>query len=70
MPRKVPEPVRKRRTREHILADLSVHHVEGPILRCGFTAERVFHDYGVDLYMSTYKANGEAENDLVLFQHG
>jgi Domain of unknown function (DUF4365) len=59
---------RKKRTREHVIADLSVHHVEGHILRCGFTAERVVHDYGVDLQMTTYTADGEVENDFVLFQ--
>src|SRR5438552_8139828 len=63
-----PKPARKKRTRGHIIADLSAHHVEGPILRCGFTAERVVHDYGVDLYMTTYTAQGEVENDVVLFQ--
>jgi hypothetical protein len=67
-PRNRPKLVRKERTREHIIADLSAHHVEGPILRCGFTAERVIHDYGVDLYMTTYTAKGEVENDIVLFQ--
>jgi hypothetical protein len=59
MPGKVPKRGRKRRTREHVLADLSVHHVEGPILRCGFAAERVRHDYGVDLYMTTYRLRQE-----------
>jgi hypothetical protein len=28
----------------------------------------VVHDYGVDLYMTTYTAQGEVENDFVLFQ--
>jgi hypothetical protein len=59
---------RKRRTRQHVIADLGVHHVEGPILRCGFTAERIAHDYGLDLYMTTYAAAGQAESDWVLFQ--
>jgi hypothetical protein len=59
---------RKTRTREHVISDLAVHHVEGPILRCGFTAERVLHDYGLDLYMTTYGAEGEAESGWVLFQ--
>lgn len=59
---------RKRRTREHIVADLGVHHVEGPILRCGFTMERILHDYGLDLYITTYAINGEAESDWILFQ--
>src|SRR6476469_10009300 len=68
MPRERRSPPRKRRTREHVIADLAVHHVEGPILRCGFTAERIVHDYGLDLYMTTYGAGGEAESDWVLFQ--
>jgi hypothetical protein len=68
MPRERHGMARKRRTREHVIADLGVHHVEGPILRCGFTAERVVHDYGLDLYMTTYGAGGEAESDWVLFQ--
>jgi hypothetical protein len=68
MPRERRGTRRKRRTREHIIADLGVHHVEGPILRCGFTAERIAHDYGLDLYMTTYAADGQAESDWVLFQ--
>jgi hypothetical protein len=68
MPKERKGTARKRRTREHIIADMGVHHVEGPILRCGFTAERIIHDYGLDLYMTTYDAEGEAECDWVLFQ--
>jgi hypothetical protein len=68
MPRGRRGAARKRRTREHIIADLAVHHVEGPILRCGFSAERILHDYGLDLYMTTYDPDGEAESDWVLFQ--
>jgi len=66
--RRRPESTRKKRTREHVIADLSVNHVERFILRCGFSVERVFHDYGLDLYMSTYDSAGEAENGMVLFQ--
>jgi hypothetical protein len=40
---------RKRRTREHIIADLSVNHVERLILRCGWVARRMNPDYGIDL---------------------
>jgi hypothetical protein len=68
MPRERRGKARKRRTREHIIADLGVHHVEGPILRCGYTAERIVHDYGLDLYMTTYGVNREAESAWVLFQ--
>jgi hypothetical protein len=45
IPRERPNRLEKRRTREYIVADLSVHHVEGPILRCGFTVDRVVHSY-------------------------
>jgi hypothetical protein len=60
--------MRKRRTREHVIADLSAHHVEGHVLRCGWTVERKRHDYGIELYMETYNAKGEVENGWVLFQ--
>lgn len=60
--------MRKRRTREHVIADLSVNHVERFILRCGWTAERTRHDYGIDLYMQTYNASGEVEIGWVRFQ--
>lgn len=60
--------MRKRRTREHVIADLSVHHVEGFVLRCGWTVERMRHDYGIDLLMQTYNANGEVESGRVLYQ--
>ncbi len=53
---------KKRRTREHVLADVSVNHVERFIFQCGFSSERVEHDYGTDLLMFTFDANGEIEN--------
>ena len=59
---------RKRRTREHVIADLGVHHVEGHVLRCGYTVERVVHDYGLDLVIDTFASNGERENGEVLMQ--
>ena len=34
--------VKKRRTREHVIADLGINHVERQLLLCGHTAERVF----------------------------
>jgi hypothetical protein len=61
-------PRRKRRTREHILADLSAHHIEGHILRCGFAVERVMHDYGINLILFTYDAAGECEPGNVFLQ--
>ncbi len=52
---------RKRRTREHVIADLSVNFVERQVLLCGHTVERVFHDYGYDLFVFTFDVNGEPE---------
>lgn len=60
--------MRKRRTREHVIADLSINHVERLVLRCGWTVERSRYDYGIDLYMQTYNADGEAESGWVRFQ--
>lgn len=59
---------RKRWTREHVIADLSVNHVERQVLLCGFTVERRWHDYGFDLIMNTYDGNGEVETGEVHFQ--
>lgn len=59
---------KKRRTRAHVLEDLSRHHVEGYIVRRGFTCERITHDYGTDLLLFTYNDNGELENGHVTLQ--
>lgn len=60
--------MRKRRTREHIIADLSVHHVEGFVLRCGWTVERTRYDYGIDVMMRTYSDTGEIEKTSLYMQ--
>ena len=59
---------RKLRTREHVLADLGVNFVERQALACGFSIERVTHDYGIDVLMFTYNAAGEIENGHVEIQ--
>jgi len=61
-------PARKKRTRQHVIADLSANHVERHALLCGFSVERVVHDYGIDLVLFTYDANGEIENGQVFLQ--
>jgi hypothetical protein len=61
-------PRRKRRTREHVLADLSANHVERHALGCGFSVERVEHDYGIDLILFTYDKQGECEPGNVFLQ--
>src|ERR1700722_11476924 len=59
---------RKRRTRQHVIADLGVHHVEGFILEEGHTAQRFGSDYGYDLVMYTFDESGFAETGSVYFQ--
>lgn len=60
--------MRKQRTRGHIIADLSVNHVERFILRRGHVADRVLFDYGYDLVLRTFDASGEIEPDCILIQ--
>ena len=59
---------RKQRTRQHVIADLSVHHVERFILEQGHTAQRLSSDYGYDLLMSTFDEQGYVEPGSVYFQ--
>ena len=59
---------RKRRTRQHMIADLGVHHVEWLILQEGHTFQRLSSDYGYDLVLFTYDAKGYLEPGLVFIQ--
>lgn len=59
---------RKRRTRQHIIADMSACHFEWRALQCGYSVERVLHDYGVDLVLYSYGPSGEIENESVSVQ--
>ena len=63
----IPGP-RKRRTRQHVIADLSVHYVEGVILEAGHTAQRLGSDYGYDLVMSTFDEQGYVEPGSIFMQ--
>jgi hypothetical protein len=58
----------KLRTREHVIAELAVNHVERQALLCGFSVERIIHDYGLDLILFTYNADGELEDGSVFLQ--
>ena len=60
--------MRKRRTRSHIIADLSANHVERHALLCGYSVERVLHDYGIDLVLYTYTEEGEIEAETIKIQ--
>jgi hypothetical protein len=59
---------RKQRTRQHVIADQSVHHVEGFVIDEGHTVQRVESDYGYDLVLSTYDEHGYLEPGLVYLQ--
>jgi len=60
--------MRKIRTREHIIADLSANHIEYHAIKCGFSVERIASDYGYDLQIYTYDENGEFENGTIYVQ--
>ena len=62
------KPRGKRRTREHVIADLSVNFVERQALLCGYVVERIIHDYGIDLEMITFNKAGEMEAGKILLQ--
>lgn len=59
---------RKRRTREHVIADLGVNFVERQILLAGFTADRVVSDYGLDLEVRPFSDSGDVEPGELKFQ--
>src|SRR5690348_15674465 len=59
---------RKQRTREHVIADLSVNHVERLVFKCGYTVQRATADYGYDLWLETYNETGEIEDDHLRLQ--
>lgn len=59
---------RKQRTRQHVIADLSAHHVEKFILEEGHTAWRLTPDYGYDLVVFTYDEQGYLEPGSIYVQ--
>lgn len=59
---------RKRRTREHIVEDLSENHLERFVLNAGHLLRRPRRDYGVDVTMFHFSESGELENGEVRFQ--
>jgi len=59
---------RKQRTRQHVIADQSVNHVERFIIDEGHTSQRLEKDYGYDLFLFTFDEQGYAEPGLVSLQ--
>ena len=58
----------QQRTRQHVIADLSIHFVEGFILTAGHTAQRLSSDYGYDLMAWTFDEHGFVEPGAIYFQ--
>jgi Domain of unknown function (DUF4365) len=59
---------RKKRTTEHVIADMSLHYLAYLIAKAGFTFEATRADYGYDGFVITFDADGEVENGLVYVQ--
>jgi hypothetical protein len=51
-----------------VIADLSLNFTERQVLLCGYTLERVEHDYGLDRLLFTYDADGYDESGVVFVQ--
>jgi hypothetical protein len=58
----------KTRTRQHVIADLAVNHLERQVLLLGYTAQRIQHDYGYDLTITTYDVRGQTEGGVSFVQ--
>ena len=55
--------MKKRRTRQHIIEDLGLNHIEKHILVSGNVLRRfAAYDYGYDGMIDTFNEHGEAEN--------
>jgi hypothetical protein len=61
-------PLRKRRTREHVIADQSINYVERYIYYEGHTAQRLGSDYGYDSVLFTFDKQGYPEPGLIYLQ--
>jgi len=59
---------RKQRTRQHVIASMSLHHVAYTVVKCGYTLEATQSDYGYDGLLFTYGDNGEVENGNIFVQ--
>jgi hypothetical protein len=62
--------LRKRRTRQHVVADIGARHVEWIAAKAGFTAHSspLGADYGIDMSLYTFDSDGYVENEEVKLQ--
>ena len=59
---------KKKRTREHVIADQSLVHIQHFIANAGFTSEAVNKDYGYDVTVNTFDRDGFIEGGAILIQ--
>lgn len=64
----MPGHTRKARTREHIIADMSVHYLAYRVVRCGYTFQPPEADYGYDGSIVTFDQDGQVENAMIFVQ--
>jgi hypothetical protein len=62
------DPLRKVRTPEHVIADLSYNFLERKVLQRGHWLDAPRNDYGIDATMFHHNERGEVENGEVRFQ--
>jgi Domain of unknown function (DUF4365) len=60
--------MRKLRTRQHIIEDLGLNHVERQVLKTGYVIQRSVVDYGLDGEILTFNEMGEIEFAYFKFQ--
>lgn len=60
--------MRKLRTRQHIIEDLGLNHIERQVLKAGYVVQRSMVDYGLDGEILTFNEIGEIEFAYFKFQ--
>ena len=61
-------PEAKKRTREHVIADLSVNYVQKLFLERGHICDPLPKDYGYDLFVMTCDPDGYLESGSIYLQ--
>lgn len=59
---------KKRRTRKHVIADMSLHHVAYHLVKANCTIEPTKADYGYDGTVFTFDRSGQIENGTIFVQ--
>ena len=65
---KLPRGQTPQRTIEHVIADISVNHVERLFLEAGHSPTAVPKDYGYDLTVQTHDNRGHVESGVIYIQ--